>query len=90
MVTLKINPRAKVMAARITPEKAEKSKEKGKEKILEMMANSKITTQEIADAIGLNIAGIEKAIRVLKKQGQLQRIGPDKGGEERIYESVKI
>ncbi|MFH1305790.1 MAG: RNA-binding domain-containing protein [Candidatus Omnitrophota bacterium] len=85
MVTLKINPRAKAMAARITPEKAEKSKEKGKEKsrekILEMMvSNPKITTQEIADAIGLSIAGIEKAIRVLKKQGQLQRIGPDKGG----------
>ena len=70
---------------------AEKSKEKGKEKsrekILEMMANNpKITTQEIADAIGLSIAGTEKAIRVLKKQGQLQRIGPDKGGHWEVKE----
>jgi ATP-dependent DNA helicase RecG len=46
-----------------------------------MMANNpKITTQEIADAIGLSIAGIEKAIRAFKKQGQLRRVGPDKGG----------
>ena len=77
------------MAARITPEKAEKGKEKGKEKILEMMAaNPKITVQDIAGAIGLSIAGIEKAIRVLKKQGQLQRIGPDKGGHWEVIKKT--
>jgi ATP-dependent DNA helicase RecG len=64
----------------------EKGKEKSREKILEIMANNpKITMQELADATDLSIAGIEKAIRVLKKQGQLRRIGPDKGGHWEVF-----
>jgi ATP-dependent DNA helicase RecG len=59
----------------------EKGKEKSREKILRVIAgNPNITTQEIADAVGLSIAGVEKVLRMLKKQGQLKRIGPDKGG----------
>lgn len=58
-----------------------------REKILELMTgNSSITTQELAESVGLSIKGIEKAIRLLKKEGQLQRIGPDKGGH---WEVVK-
>ena len=73
------------MAAKIGPQKAEKGREKGREKsrekILELvMGNPSITTQEIAASVGLSVKGIEKAIRVLKEQGLLKRIGPDKGG----------
>jgi len=50
-----------------------------------MANNPKITMQELADATDLSIAGIEKAIRVLKKQGQLRRIGPDKGGHWEVF-----
>lgn len=45
-----------------------------------MIDNPAITTQEIAEVLDLSIAGIEKAIRTLKKQNRLRRIGPDKGG----------
>ncbi|MDD5344565.1 MAG: ATP-binding protein [Smithella sp.] len=59
----------------------EKSKEKSREKILNVMAVSPmITTQQIAETIGLSLAGVEKIIRILKKTGMLRRVGPDKGG----------
>ena len=59
----------------------EKGREKSREKVLMLVAgNPSITTQELAEGVGLSIKGIEKAVRLLKKQGQLQRIGPDKGG----------
>ena len=58
-----------------------KSREKSREKILSLIAASpSITTQEMAEAIGLSRAGIEKAIKKLKQEGCLKRIGPDKGG----------
>ena|GEM_PF-1318647 len=57
------------------------SKEKSKEKILRLMAeNPIITMQELAESLGLSLAGIEKIIRILKQQGRLRRVGPDKGG----------
>jgi ATP-dependent DNA helicase RecG len=68
---------------RKTAEKGrEKSKEKSKEKILQLMIqNPEITTRELSEALGLSMAGIEKAIRILKGQKKLRRIGPDKGGQ---------
>jgi len=63
------------------PQKSEKSREKTREKILELVTgNPSITAQEFADSVGLSVKGIEKAIRVLKEQGLLKRVGPDKGG----------
>lgn len=60
----------------------EKGREKSAEKILRLIASSpKIATLEIAEAIGLSRAGVEKAIKKLKQEGRLSRIGPDKGGE---------
>ena len=59
----------------------EKSKEKSREKILRLIGeNSAITIEEIANAAGLSVAGVEKNIKVLKQQKLLERIGPDKGG----------
>lgn len=59
----------------------EKSREKSREKVLRLIGeNSAITTQEIAQALGLSLKGVEKIIRTLKQQERLRRIGPDKGG----------
>ncbi|MDP2807655.1 MAG: winged helix-turn-helix transcriptional regulator, partial [bacterium] len=58
-----------------------KSKVKSKVEIVRLMTETPaITKQEIAEALGLSLAGIEKVIRTLKQQGLLRRIGPDKGG----------
>ncbi|HHT9114831.1 MAG: winged helix-turn-helix transcriptional regulator [Planctomycetes bacterium] len=68
-------------------EKGKESKEKSKEKILRLMIeNSAITIQEIAEILGMSLAGVEKTIRILKQQEHLRRIGPDKGG---YWEVVK-
>ena len=81
MVTIKVNRRAYELAAKMAPQKAEKSREKSREKILDMVAGRpSITTQQLAEGVGLSIKGIEKAVRLLKKEGCLRRIGPDKGG----------
>lgn len=62
-------------------ESKEKGKEKSKERMLRLMEQDPmITTKEIANRLGLSIAGVEKAIRGLKTSGNLRRIGPDKGG----------
>ena len=45
-----------------------------------MAENPTITTRELADIVGLSVKGVEKVIRVLKAEGVLKRIGPDKGG----------
>ena len=37
-----------------------------------------------ADTMRLSIAGVEKSIRMLKKQERLCRIGPDKGGHWKV------
>ena len=61
------------------------SKVKSNEKVVRLIAeNHAITAQEIAESLGLSLAGIEKIIRTLKQQERLRRIGPDKGGHWEI------
>lgn len=68
----------------------EKSKEKNlksKEKILNLiLQNPSITTKELAEMIGLSIAGIEKNLRQMKENNQIRRVGPDKGGHWEVIE----
>lgn len=64
-----------------------KSKVKSKGKVIEIIAqNSSVTIPEIASALDMSIAGIEKIIRVLKKEDKLRRAGPDKGGHWEIFD----
>ena len=64
-----------------------KSKEKSKEKIIQLLNKNKaITIGELANLSGISIGGVEKIIRQLKANGIIERIGPDKGG----YWKVKI
>jgi ATP-dependent DNA helicase RecG len=39
-----------------------------------------ITTNTIAETIGISVKGIEWQISKLKEEGIIKRIGPDKGG----------
>jgi ATP-dependent DNA helicase RecG len=87
MVTLKINPRAKEMAARITPEKAEKSTQKSTQKLLDIIGqNSFVTRAELAKEIGLSEGGVKKQLKKLQAKGVLKRVGPDKGGHWEVLE----
>ena len=59
----------------------EKSEEKSKEKIKRLLsANPFITIDELIKEVGLSVSGIERNIRILKRDGEIQRIGGDKGG----------
>ena len=64
---------------------AQGNREKTREKILAAIAqNKEITTQELAEQIGVTQKGIEWQIRNLKTQGLLERVGPDSGGHWKI------
>lgn len=66
-------------------EGSQESKGKSKGKAIEIIAqNSLVTIPEIASALDMSIAGIEKIIRALKKEGRLRRVGPTKGGHWEI------
>lgn len=59
--------------------------EKSSQKILELIAvNTTISTQEMADSIGISRRAIAKIIAKLQTEGILRRIGPDKGGHWEI------
>jgi predicted HTH transcriptional regulator len=59
-----------------------KVREKSKGKILELITeDTKITVSEIAEAVGLSIAGVEKNIRQLKQEGIISRTSETKSGE---------
>ena len=63
----------------------EKSSQKSSQKILELIAvNTTISTQEMADSIGISRRAIAKIIAKLQTEGILRRIGPDKGGHWEI------
>jgi ATP-dependent DNA helicase RecG len=65
-----------------------KPREKTRDKILELIAaDPKITTEEMAERIGITRKGIEWQIGELKRTGRLQRIGPAKGGRWEVLES---
>ena len=52
-----------------------------KEKILTLVReNPKISTAAMAAKLSMSCSGIERNLRILKQEGRLRRIGPDKGG----------
>ena len=70
-----------------TEKTVEKSSQKSSQKILELIAvNTTISTQEMADSIGISRRAIAKIIAKLQTEGILRRIGPDKGGHWEIVE----
>jgi ATP-dependent DNA helicase RecG len=64
----------------------EKSREKNAERLLALIRhNATVTTEELATALGLSRAGVDKIISRLKKIGSLRRVGPDKGGHWEVH-----
>ena len=69
---------------------SEKSSEKGSEKtpLLTLIeANPKASAKVLSEALGITSRAVEKQISQLKKQGQLQRIGPAKGGYWKVIKA---
>ena len=62
-------------------EGSQKSSQKSSQKIIELISENKfITTEDMANHIGISRRAISKQIAKLKKEGVIERIGSDKGG----------
>jgi len=62
-------------------ESTQKSVQKSVQKIISLIkADPHITTQAIADQLGINRSGVARHIKRLQEQGVVRRVGPDKGG----------
>ena len=65
-----------------------KTSEKTSEKILKIVHDdNQVTIAELSEQIGVTTRTIERNLKLLQSKGQLQRIGPDKGGEWRVIVS---
>ena len=87
MAMLKINRRAKKMAAAISPEKVTEKVTENQRKILEAVEkNPHITAPELAGILGISERKTKENIKKLKERALLKRIGPDKGGHWEVAE----
>lgn len=56
-----------------------------RDRILELiMSNPKHTAKTMASCLGLSVQAVQKQIVILKSEGRLTRIGPDKGGHWKV------
>ena len=69
-----------------TPQKSsQETPQKTPQKIIELVKEvAYITTQRMADLIGIDRSNIARAIRKMQSAGILRRVGPDKGGHWEI------
>ena len=66
---------------------SQKSLRKSSQKIIGLIReNAHITTQEMADKLGISRRAVAKAIAGLKAAEVIRRVGPDKGGFWEIVE----
>jgi len=64
-----------------------KSSVKSSVKIIKLLkSNPKMTIPQIAEKIQITTRGVEKNIKQLQTNGQLRRIGPDKGGHWEVID----
>jgi len=60
---------------------AQKGAQKTSERILELIErNPSITMAELAEQLHKSQSAIKKNLRILKSEGVIRRVGPDKGG----------
>ena len=72
-------------SGKTTQKTTQKSSEKTTQKIVALIkANPNVTTEEMAQAIGIIRRNIAKNIKKLQEQGIVRRVGPDKGGHWEI------
>ena len=68
-----------------------KSSQKSSQKIIEMIKqNSEITTQEMADNLGITRRAVAKSIAKLQEQGVVRRVGADKGGHWEVLNRENV
>ena len=68
---------------------SQKSSQKSSQKIIDLIAsNPSVTTQELADSLGVSRRSIAKAVAKLQKNGIIRRVGPDKGGYWQIVKNA--
>ena len=68
-----------------TQKTQQKSSQKSSQKIIELITDDyTITTQEMANRLGISRRAIAKAIATLQNNGIIRRVGPDKGGHWEI------
>ena len=76
-------------ARRTTEETTEKTNERSRvksrvktpDRILKLLRDAPAATRiDIAEALGLSVKAVEKNLALLKADGRLRRVGPDKGG----------
>ena len=74
-----------------TPQKTlQKTLQKTQQKIIELVKeDAYITTQRMADLIGIDRSNIARAIKKMQHQGILHRVGPDKGGHWEINSTYR-
>ena len=53
-----------------------------------MLANSKVTTTQLAKSLSISTTAVEKNIQFLKTQGLIARMGPAKGGYWKVREAA--
>lgn len=71
--------------------KDSKTKETSRDRILRLIKdNPTHTAKTMASCLGLSVQAIQKQISNLKKEKQLERIGPDKGGRWKVIEKQQI
>lgn len=69
------------------PVEQPKKKVKTRDRIIELLReNPKYTTRTLAEEIGITPKGVERHLAILKFEGILHRIGPDKGGKWQVIE----
>ena len=67
----------------------EKGREKSREKIIAALKQTPhITMSDLAALIGISAKGVEKNIKILRDQGIIRRVGPDKGGHWEVIEKA--
>ena len=77
-------------AQETTQKTSQKTSQKTPQKIYELIeGNPQITTQEMADFIGIDIRNIHRNIKKLQEQGVIRRVGPDKGGHWEVITPEK-
>ena len=66
----------------------QKSVQKSVQKIVVLIKeDANITTQKIADILGINRSGVARHIKKLQEKGLLRRVGPDKGGHWEVIDT---
>ena len=66
----------------------QKTSQKTSQKIVELIQNNnEISTQEMANIIGIDRRNIARQIKNLQAKGIIRRVGPDKGGHWEVIDN---